>query len=104
MPADNTLNQAPSAKHGNGDSPYPCHAQKNPPGPRGAVWAINYGYCRTSLDHHPLHHLQGSSDPRCPSDCPHKAPRAVAKEFGGVFAREGAVAAAEWARTVKAGG
>lgn len=102
MPADNTLNQTPSAMHGNGDTPYPCHAQKNPPGPRDALWAIDYGYCRTSLDYHPPGYGQGSDDPRCPVDCQHKAPGDIAQGFGQVFETSGAMKAAEWARETKA--
>ena len=95
MPADNTLPDL-SAGHNDGANPYPCHTQPVPPGPRNAQWAINYGYCRTSLDYQPPHYKQGSSDPRCPRDCPHKAPPQVARSFGVIFAMSGAKRAAEY--------
>lgn len=99
MPADNTLSQEPSAKHSNGSAPYPCSAQDAPPGPREAKWAFDYGYCRTSLDHQPPHFRQGSTDPRCPRECPHKAPQAVAVRFTQIFLSKGARKAAEYSKT-----
>lgn len=45
MPADNTLPQAPTERHGNASQPYPCHAAPDPP---TAEWSIDYGYCRRS--------------------------------------------------------
>lgn len=103
MPADHTLSQEPSAKHGDGNAPYPCAGQPSPPGPRDAKeWAIDYGYCRTSLDHQPPHYKQGSSDPRCPRDCPHKAPSFVVVRFASIFAKSGAKKAAEFSVKHKA--
>ena len=90
MPADTSLNQAPSAHHGSAARPYACHTDARPP---GAEFAIDYGFCRTSLDV-----LTGSTDPRCPADCRHKAPAAVVAQFDKLFAWRGASAAAAWAR------
>ena len=90
MPADTSLNQAPSAHHGSAARPYACHTDARPP---GAEFAIDYGFCRTSLDA-----LTGSTDPRCPADCPHKAPAAVVTQFDKLFHWRGASAAAAWAR------
>lgn len=88
MPADNTLLDL-SAGHNDGALPYKCSQAAQPPGPRGAAWAINYGYCRTSLDYHPPVNPQGSNDPRCPDGCPHKAPEYVALRFSVIFAKPG---------------
>lgn len=93
MPADNTLPQASTARHGDASKPYPCHAWPNPP---GAAWAISYGFCRHSLDV-----LIGKDDARCPAKCKHKAPGSVAISFDKRFGWLGAVKAAEWARGVK---
>ena len=90
MPADTSLNQAPSAHHGSAARPYACHTDARPP---GAEFAIDYGFCRTSLDT-----LTGSTDPRCPADCRHKAPPMVVAQFDKLFAWRGASAAAAWAR------
>lgn len=90
MPADTSLSQAPSALHGSAALPYPCHAWQSKP---GAAWAIDYGYCRHSLDA-----LTGSTDPRCPATCQHKAPAGAVIQFDKLFAWRGAAAAAEWAR------
>ena len=90
MPADTSLNQAPSAMHGDASRPYGCHADARPP---GAEFAIDYGYCRHSLDT-----LVGRDDPRCPADCRHKAPPMVVAQFDKLFAWRGASAAAAWAR------
>lgn len=95
MPADPSISNAPSAHHGNGDKPYPCAAWPAPP---GAPWSVDYGYCRTSLDLHQPHERIGSTDPRCPVDCQHKAPEGVAVKFSKQFAWRGAVAAAAMAR------
>lgn len=88
MPADDILTQAPSAKHGNGDTPYPCSQAVRAP---GATWAINYGFCRHSLDQ-----LAGRDDGRCPTDCQHKAPGPVAEKFIQVYSAEGNAAAAAY--------
>lgn len=92
MPADSSLPQTPSAHHGDSSKPYPCHAWENPP---IAPWSIDYGYCRHSLDSQPPHAKIGSSDPRCPRDCPHKAPGAAVMVFTRLFYTKGAKAAAE---------
>ena len=89
MPADNTLPEI-TDRHGDGDAPYPCHKWPKAP---GADWALNHGYCRHSLDT-----MCGVHDPRCPADCPHKAPAAVAKTFEKRLHWLGAQAAAEWAQ------
>ena len=89
MPADPTM-PALTAHHGDAAKPYRCHQDDNPP---GAEWAIDYGYCRNSLDV-----LTGSTDPRCPQTCPHKAPAAVVTQFDKLFHWRGAAAAAEWSR------
>lgn len=101
MPADNTLSMEPSSKHGNGNAPYPCSQRLQAPGPKEATWAIDYGWCRTSLDYHPEGYKQGSDDPRCPKDCQHKASTETAQEFAVVFVHEGAVKAAAWAKANK---
>ena len=96
MPADDTLTQAPSVKHGNGDVPYPCSQAKQAP---GATWSIDYGYCRHSLDQ-----LAGRDDKRCPSDCQHKAPVHVAEEFIEVYRAEGNAAAAAYSLKARTNG
>ena len=98
MPADESLSQEPTAAHGDGLTPYRCSKWTAPP---GAQFSIDYGYCRTSLDHWPASYKQGSSDPRCPASCPHKAPIEVAVEFAKVFATHGANDAAAMARKHK---
>ena len=95
MPADTSLNQAPSAMHGDAAKPYRCHQDDNPP---GAEWAIDHGYCRHSLDT-----LVGRDDPRCPADCKHKAPPAVVTQFDKLFWWHGAAKAAKWAREQRGG-
>lgn len=97
MPADPSIPSGPSAHHGNGDAPYPCSVK----GPGRAAFAIDYGFCRTSLDHHPASDKVGSSDPRCPAKCPHKAPEAVAIRFTKLFNWHGAASAARMARKEK---
>lgn len=99
MPADPSITSAPSARHGNGDAPYAC--SKREKAPSSADWALSYGYCRTSLDHHKAAHKVGSSDPRCPAKCPHKAPEGVAVLFTEIFTQRGAQAAAQMAREFK---
>ena len=89
MPADLTL-PALTAHHGDAARPYRCHADDRPP---GAEFAIDYGFCRTSLDT-----LVGRDDPRCPADCRHKAPAAVVTQFDKLFHWRGAAAAAGWSR------
>lgn len=95
MPADTTLSQEPSERHGSASRPYPCHAWGSPP---GVEWAIDYGYCRNSLDSQPPQAMIGSTDPRCPRDCPHKAPQRVVVMFTRLFQAKGAKAAAECTR------
>ena len=89
MPADLTMPER-TERHGDAARPYRCHQDDNPP---GAEFAINYGYCRHSLDV-----LTGSTDPRCPQTCPHKAPAAVVTQFDKLFHWRGAAAAAGWSR------
>lgn len=89
MPADNSLPQS-SPLNSDASRPYTCHARPKPP---GAEFAIDYGYCRHSLDA-----LTGSTDPRCPVTCQHKAPASAVIQFDKLFAWRGAAAAAEWAR------
>lgn len=98
MPADDTIHQGSSPLHSNGDAPYQCSRWPAPP---GANWAIDYGYCRNSLDWHGPDSRQGSGDPRCPQTCPHKAPTEVAAGFYVVYAEQGARGAAAWARGQK---
>ena len=95
MPADNILDQTPSVHHGNASEPYPCHKRAAPP---NSQWGIDYGYCRTSLDV-----LSGSTDRRCPADCPHKAPAPVVVKFTKLFHWRGASAAAAWAMEARNG-
>ena len=97
MPADSTLSQAPTNLHGDGVSPYQCSTRPAPP---GSDWSIDYGYCRTSLDWHGPGNPQGAGDPRCPSDCPHKAPQEVAIGFMERWP-SGATVAAAWAKAQK---
>lgn len=89
MPADLTTPER-TERHGDAARPYRCHADDRPP---GAEFAIDYGFCRTSLDA-----LTGSTDPRCPADCRHKAPAAVVTQFDKLFHWRGAAAAAGWSR------
>ena len=89
MPADLTMPER-TERHGDAARPYRCHTDARPP---GAEFAIDYGFCRTSLDT-----LTGSTDPRCPADCRHKAPAAVVTQFDKLFHWRGAEAAAGWAR------
>ena len=96
MPADNSLTQEPSALHSDGNKPYQCSTAPKPPGGDGF---IDYGYCRTSLDLHATHH--GSADPRCPANCPHKAPIATAQLFGAMFYHNGALMAAKFSRRAR---
>lgn len=90
MPADTSLSDAPSARHGSAALPYRCHAWPKPP---GADWSLRYGFCRHSLDM-----LSGLNDPRCPATCPHKAPETITQQFDKLFHWHGAAAAAKWAR------
>lgn len=100
MPADPSISSAPSVHHTSGIEPYVCSTREKPPAI--ASWGIQYGgYCRTSLDHHKASHKVGSSDPRCPDDCPHKAPEGVAVLFTAKFHKKGAQAAAQMAREFK---
>ena len=102
MPADPSISSAPSALHGDGDAPYACSAREK--APASADWSIQFGgYCRTSLDHHKAAHKVGSSDPRCPANCPHKAPEGVAVLFSAIFNKRdgGAAKAAQMAREFK---
>lgn len=94
MPADNSLPQS-SPLNSDASRPYTCHARPKPP---GAEFAIDYGYCRHSLDA-----LTGSTDPRCPVTCQHKAPAGAVIQFDKLFAWRGAAAAAEWAREQRMG-
>ena len=89
MPADLTMPER-TDRHGDAARPYRCHADDRPP---GAEFASDYGFCRTSLDA-----LTGSTDPRCPADCRHKAPPMVVAQFDKLFMWRGASAAAAWAR------
>ena len=94
MPADLTMPER-TERHGDAARPYRCHADDRPP---GAEWAINYGYCRHSLDT-----LVGHDDPRCPADCRHKAPPMVVAKFDKLFMWRGAAKAAKWAREQRGG-
>lgn len=77
MPLDPAVIQEPSKLHNSGDAPYQCSSR-----PRHASGVfVDYGYCRHSLDVWPEHLKQGSSDKRCPKDCPNKAPMEVAIKF-----------------------
>ena len=97
MPVDPAAGYAPPRT---GDGPYPCSAWAQPPG-AGNDWARQHGYCRTSLDLHAPADKIGSSDPRCPASCAHKAPQAVAVTFSKQFAWRGAQAAADGARKAR---
>jgi len=102
MPADPSITSAPSIHHTEGSTPYACSAREKPPS--SADWSIQFGsYCRTSLDHHKAAHKVGSSDPRCPANCPHKAPEGVAVLFSAIFNKRdgGAAKAAQMAREFK---
>lgn len=95
MPADHSLSQASTSRHGDASKPYPCYRWANPPGGQGF---IDHGYCRTSLDA-----LTGSTDSRCPKDCRHKAPPNVVVGYSKRFHWHGAQAAAKWSREVRHG-
>lgn len=97
MPADISLSDEPTSKHGNASTPYPCSTMPHPP--QDLSWAIDYGYCRTSLDYQKPGNKSGSDDPRCPKDCPHKAPLDVVLEFDKNFKELGAKKAAEVAKS-----
>lgn len=107
MPADSSLSQEPSARHGRAIDPYPCSVDPEIP---GADWSLDYGYCRTSLDHHTSKNPEtlgqlltiGSGDPRCPASCPHKAPLAVAQGFMQRFP-QGVPVAIAWVKQQKGG-
>ena len=99
MPVDPAAGHAPPRT---GDGPYPCSAWAQPPG-AGNAWAHQHGYCRTSLDLHAPTDKIGSSDPRCPADCPHKAPQSVVEAFRKTYQTQGATAAAALARQHRAG-
>lgn len=90
MPADESLPKTSSIHHGSASKPYPCHAWPKPP---GAAWALDHGYCRHSLDT-----LHGSSDPRCPQGCPHKAPEKFSQVFDKHFQWRGGADAAKVSR------
>ena len=100
MPADphNTAVHAPSSIAST--KPYECSTRALPP---GAPWSVDYGKCRTSLDLHQIADKIGSSGPRCPASCAHKAPQSVAVTFSKQFAWRGAEAAAALARQHRAG-
>lgn len=90
MPVDPSMPER-TAHHRDGVMSYPCHTWPKPP---GADWALDHGrYCRNSLDM-----LSGADDPRCPMDCPHKAPRVIAETFEKRSRWLGAKNAAEWVR------
>ena len=90
MPVDPSMPER-TAHHRDGVMSYPCHTWPKPP---GADWALDHGrYCRHSLDA-----MCGVRDPRCPPDCPHRAPAEVAETFEKRLHWLGAQAAAEWAQ------
>ena len=91
MPADETLSDKPSARHGNGDAPYWCYSVEKLPRP---VWAIQYAeICRHSLEPEARKY-----DKRCPHDCKHFATKAQADGFQERYKTHGAVKAAAWLR------
>lgn len=96
--AINSISQDPTAHHSSTRNPHPCHKWPNPP---IAEWSIDYGYCRTSLDLQPDSYKIGSSDPQCPMDCPHKAPKEVVITFSKDFLSKGAVEAARISKGAK---
>ncbi len=89
MPADLTMPEV-TVLHSDAARPYACHADEHPP---GAEWSIRWGYCRHSLDA-----FVGSTDPRCPATCAHKAPASVVPTFTKRFTWQGGASAAQWAR------
>ena len=87
MPADPSIPQKSSARHGNGDAPYVCSTWEKP---ARAEWSIIYSkYCRHSLE------PENFTDARCPGDCKHRASEEVAMKFHEVFKAKGAIAAAD---------
>lgn len=86
MPADPSLSTKPSARHGNGDSPYWCYNIEKMP---RADWSLDYPKCRHSLE------PEGSQDKRCPKDCKQKATQHDLVTFQRVYKEKGAAAAAE---------
>ena len=81
-----------------GDHPYPCSQR---PVLQIAPWSLQHGWCRPRLDLHAPADKIGSSDPRCPASCQHKAPQSVAVQFSKLFQWRGAEAAAQMARRNK---
>ncbi len=91
MATDSTMPDK-TRHHNDGAKPYACYTR---PSLGKSAWALDHGkYCRHSLDE-----LCGVTDPRCPADCPHKAPESVVAGFGDVWSKRGARAAADWVRT-----
>ena len=91
MPADETLSDKPSARHGDGDAPYWCYSIEKLPRP---MWAIQYaGICRHSLESEARKY-----DKRCPTDCPHRATDEQAAGFYEIYSvlRKGPRAASDW--------
>ena len=102
MPADESLPQTSSSRHRDASKPYECSERPQKP---GGQQFIDYGWCRTSLDYHKdIRHEdgtvtpnpQGTEDPRCAKNCPHKAPLEVAVKFMEIWPR-GVPIAADWA-------
>ena len=89
MPVDPAAGHQPSRT---GDGPYICSTYPDPPGANNA-WADKAGYCRTSLDLRDAEAKCGSSDPRCPATCKHKAPLGIVQAYRDTYDREGAQAA-----------
>ncbi len=86
MAVDPAQPDRPSVHHRDGAAPYVCSTWAKP---GTAPWSHDYGYCRHSLDQ-----LAGVNDPRCPADCPHKAPATVVAEFTQIWQSRGVAAAA----------
>ena len=86
MAVDPAQPDRPSIHHRDGATHYVCSTWEKP---STAPWSHDYGYCRHSLDQ-----LAGVNDPRCPADCPHKAPATVVAEFTQIWQSRGVAAAA----------
>ena len=68
------------------------------------TFALHHGDCLEVLRgmaDNSVDALTGSTDPRCPAGCKHKAPAGVVARFDKQFMWRGAAAAAKWARQQK---
>lgn len=95
MPADPAQAAIHSPSSISATKPYVCSEWDKPP---KAEWSVDYGWCRNSLDYHEDRDKVGSSDPRCPQTCPHKAPAGAVAKFQADYSSHGNLVAAENAK------